>query len=141
AGCAETIDWMIFEQACAQAMQLIGDKGTISINVSGLHFRYADFDTRLLTLLEKHGVPPSSMRIEVIERTLLDNPTQVKQILQNLRLQGVGIALDDFGTGYSSLSYLHQYPFDTLKIDRSFVTELGNDQGGQGTAVVRAIQA
>ncbi|MBD8897643.1 EAL domain-containing protein [Rhodanobacter sp. DHG33] len=141
AGCAETIDWMIFEQACAQATHLIGDKGTISINVSGLHFRYADFDTRLLTLLEKHRVPPSNIRIEVIERTLLDNPTQVKQILQNLRLEGVGIALDDFGTGYSSLSYLHQYPFDTLKIDRSFVTELGSDRGDQGTAVVRAIQA
>lgn len=141
AGCAETIDWMLFEQTCAQVGQLIGDKGTVSINISGLHFHYADFDIRLLTLLEKHRVPPSSIRIEVIERTLLDNPTQVKQILQNLRLQGVGIALDDFGTGYSSLSYLHQYPFDTLKIDRSFVTELGHDRGEQGTAVVRAIQA
>ena len=85
-------------------------------------------------------MPPSSIRIEVIERTLLDNPTQVKQMLQNLRHQGVGIALDDFGTGYSSLSYLHQYPFDTLKIDRSFVTELGDDRKDQGTAVIRAIQ-
>jgi len=139
-GCAEAIDWQIFEQACAQATQLVGTKGTISINVSGLHFRYADFDARLLALLERHRVPPSSIRIEVIERTLLDNPTQVKQMLQNLRHQGVGIALDDFGTGYSSLSYLHQYPFDTLKIDRSFVTELGDERKDQGTAVIRAIQ-
>jgi diguanylate cyclase (GGDEF)-like protein len=139
-GCAEAIDWLIFEQVCAQAAQLVGDKGTISINISGLHFRYADFDTRLLALFEKHRVPPSSIRIEVIERTLLDNPAQVKQMLQNLRHQGVGIALDDFGTGYSSLSYLHQYPFDTLKIDRSFVTELGDERKDQGTAVIRAIQ-
>ena len=141
AGCAEAIDWLIFEQACAQATQLIDGEGTISINVSGLHFRYADFDTRLLTLLKKHGVSPSHIRIEVTERTLLDNPAQVKQILQNLRQQGMGIALDDFGTGYSSLSYLHQYPFDTLKTDRAFVTELGKDNANQGTAVVRAIQA
>jgi len=139
-GCAEAIDWLIFEQVCAQIPQLVGDKGTVSINVSGLHFRYADFDARLLVLLEKHRVPPSSIRIEVTERTLLDNPTQVKQMLLNLRNQGVGIVLDDFGTGYSSLSYLHQYPFDTLKVDRSFVTGLGDEQKGHGTAVIRAIQ-
>lgn len=62
-------------------------------------------------------------------------------MLQNLREQGVGIALDDFGTGYSSLSYLHQYPFETLKIDRSFITELPpDDSETQGLALVRAIQ-
>ena len=140
AGCAEAIDWLIFEQVCAQATQLLGDKGTISINVSGLHFRHPDFDVRLLALLEKHHVPPSRIRVEVIERTLLDNPAQVKQMLQNLRQKGMGIALDDFGTGYSSLSYLHQYPFDALKIDRSFVTELDSDRNDQGAAVIRAIQ-
>ncbi|WP_225578420.1 MULTISPECIES: EAL domain-containing protein [Rhodanobacter] len=139
-GCAEAIDWLVFEQVCAQAMQLLGGKGTISINVSGLHFRSDDFDARLLALLDKYHVPPSSIRVEVIERTLLDNPAQVKRMLENLRLQGMGIALDDFGTGYSSLSYLHQYPFDALKIDRSFVTELDSDRKGQGAAVIRAIQ-
>ena len=140
AGCAEAIDWLIFEQVCAQASQLLGGKGTVSINVSGLHFRHADFDVRLLALLEKHHVSPSRIRVEVIERTLLDNPAQVKQMLQNLRQRGMGIALDDFGTGYSSLSYLHQYPFDSLKIDRSFVTELDSDRNDQGAAVIRAIQ-
>jgi EAL domain-containing protein (putative c-di-GMP-specific phosphodiesterase class I) len=63
-------------------------------------------------------------------------------MLQNLRNHGAGIALDDFGTGYSSLSYLHQYPFATLKIDRSFITALPTDgEETQGLAVVRAIQA
>jgi EAL domain-containing protein (putative c-di-GMP-specific phosphodiesterase class I) len=66
----------------------------------------------------------------------------VKRILENLRDHGVGIALDDFGTGYSSLSYLHQYPIETLKIDRSFVIELpAEDTDAHSTAVVRAIQA
>jgi diguanylate cyclase (GGDEF)-like protein len=140
-GCAEAIDWQIFEKVCAQAIQLIGTDGFISINVSGRHFRSADLDQQLLALFEQYHVPTSSIRIEVTERALLENPTQVKQMLKNLRSQGVGIALDDFGTGYSSLSYLHQYPFETLKIDRSFITELpAGDEETQGLALVRAIQ-
>ncbi len=140
-GCAEAIDWQIFEQVCTQAVRLIGTEGFISINVSGRHFRSADLDQRLLALFDQYAVPTRCIRIEVTEHALLENPTQVKQMLQNLRSHGVGIALDDFGTGYSSLSYLHQYPFETLKIDRSFITELPPDDAEtQGLALVRAIQ-
>ena len=140
-GCAEAIDWQIFEQVCTQAVRLIGTDGFISINVSGRHFRSADLDLRLLALFDQYAVPTRCIRIEVTERALLENPNQVKQMLQNLRSHGVGIALDDFGTGYSSLSYLHQYPFETLKIDRSFITELPHgDEETQGLALVRAIQ-
>jgi diguanylate cyclase (GGDEF)-like protein len=140
-GCAEAIDWQIFEQVCAQAVRLIGTDGFISINVSGRHFRSSDLDQRLLALFDQYAVPTKCIRIEVTERALLENPTQVKQMLRNLRSHGVGIALDDFGTGYSSLSYLHQYPFETLKIDRSFITELPpGDEETQGLALVRAIQ-
>ncbi|MDE3072639.1 MAG: EAL domain-containing protein, partial [Pseudomonadota bacterium] len=140
-GCAEVIDWQIFEQVCAQAMRLIGTAGFISINVSGRHFRSAELDQRLLALFEQYAVPNHCIRVEVTEGALLENPEQVKRILQNLRHRGVGIALDDFGTGYSSLSYLHQYAFDSLKIDRSFITELPpGDEETQGLALVRAIQ-
>ncbi|HZY33356.1 MAG TPA: EAL domain-containing protein [Rhodanobacter sp.] len=140
-GCAEAIDWQIFEQVCTQAVRLIGTEGFVSINVSGRHFRSADLDLRLLALFDQYAVPTRCIRIEVTEHALLENPTQVKQMLQNLRSHGVGIALDDFGTGYSSLSYLHQYPFETLKIDRSFITELPpDDTETQGLALVRAIQ-
>ncbi len=141
-GCAEAIDWQIFEQVCAQAMRLIGTEGFISINVSGRHFRSSKLDQRLLALFEQYAVPAHCIRIEVTEGALLENPNQVKRMLQNLREHGVGIALDDFGTGYSSLSYLHQYPFETLKIDRSFITELptNDDEETQGLALVRAIQ-
>jgi diguanylate cyclase (GGDEF)-like protein len=142
-GCAEGIDWQIFEQVCAKAQELVGNEGFISINVSGRHFRSPDLDQRLLDLFEEYRVPARSLRVEVTERALLENPAQVKRILENLRSHGVSIALDDFGTGYSSLSYLHQYPIETLKIDRSFVTELPSDGDTEGhsTAVVRAIQA
>jgi diguanylate cyclase (GGDEF)-like protein len=140
AGCAESIDWQIFEQVCAQAPRLLGKDGFVSINVSGRHFRVPDLDARLLALLAEHGLPPRQVRIEVTERALLDNPAQVKRILENMRSRGVRVALDDFGTGYSSLSYLHQYPFETLKIDRSFITELPREGESQGLAVVRAIQ-
>ncbi|MEO8746377.1 MAG: EAL domain-containing protein [Rhodanobacter sp.] len=140
-GCSETIDWQIFEQACAQGSSLITDDGFISINVSSRHFRSVDFDQRLLALFERYAVPARCMRVEVTEHTLLENSEQVKKILQNLRQHGVGIVLDDFGTGYSSLSYLHQYPFETLKIDRSFITELPlHDEQTQGLALVRTIQ-
>jgi diguanylate cyclase (GGDEF)-like protein len=139
-GCAESIDWQIFRQVCAQAMQMIPADGFISINVSARHFHAPDLDERLLALLDEYAVPTRNIHIEVTEHTLLDNPAQVKRMLENLRQRGVAISLDDFGTGYSSLSYLHQYPFETLKIDRSFITQLPREGESQSLAVVRAIQ-
>ncbi|HET6430784.1 bifunctional diguanylate cyclase/phosphodiesterase [Dyella sp.] len=143
-GCSESIDWQIFDQVFAQTLALTRGEGFISINVSGRHFRLPDLDERLLAAMERHNVPASCIRIEVTERALLENPPQVKRMLENLRQRGIMISLDDFGTGYSSLSYLHQYPIQTLKIDRSFITELPSDiahlDGNQGFAVVRGIQ-
>ncbi|MEO7067937.1 MAG: EAL domain-containing protein [Rhodanobacter sp.] len=140
-GCVEAIDWQIFEQVCAQAASLIGSNGFIAINVSACHFRSINLGQRLLDLLAKHAVPARGIRIEVTEGALLDNPDQVRDILQTLRSNGIAISLDDFGTGYSSLSYLHQYPFDALKVDRSFITELpAGEEETPGLALVRAIQ-
>lgn len=143
-GVSENIDWQIFEQVFSQTLALTHGEGFISINVSGRHFRLADLDERLLAAMERHALPAHCIRIEVTERALLENPPQVKRILENLRNKGVMISLDDFGTGYSSLSYLHRYPIQTLKIDRSFITELPAtgpiEDGHQGLAVVRGIQ-
>ena len=126
---------------CAQAPHLVSGDGFISVNVSGRHFRSADLDQRLLALFKQYAVSPRCMRVEVTEHTLLENPEQAKRILQTLRKHGVAIVLDDFGTGYSSLSYLHQYPFETLKIDRSFITELpADDEQTPALALVRTIQ-
>lgn len=139
-GSAEQIDWQMFASVLEVAPNLIRDGAFISINLSGRHFRSKRLEQRLLDLLARYDVDPKSIRIEVTERALIDNPSQVKVTLEHLREYGIGVSLDDFGTGYSSLSYLHQYPLQALKVDRSFVTSLGVDNQGS-TPVVRAILA
>jgi len=140
-GISEQIDWLIFQRVCAVAPALVSNGAFVSINLSGRHFHSADLAGRLLDLLAEHNVPAQSVRIEVTEHVLLDNPALVKRTLQKLRTAGVTIALDDFGTGYSSLSYLHQFPLQALKIDRSFVAELTSNSSSGSNAVVRAILA
>jgi EAL domain-containing protein (putative c-di-GMP-specific phosphodiesterase class I) len=76
-------------------------------------------------VLRETGLSPRSLRLEVTESLLMDKHPNVAQTMTELRAMGVRIDLDDFGTGYSSLSYLHQFPIDTLKIDRSFIHRIG----------------
>ncbi|HST29138.1 MAG TPA: EAL domain-containing protein, partial [Rudaea sp.] len=140
-GAAELIDWQMFERTFEVAAPLLtGEAGFIAINVSGRHFRADALDENLLALLRRHAIKPECVRIEVTERMLIDNPPAAKRLLDALRAHGIGVSLDDFGTGYSSLSYLHQYPVQALKIDRSFVAEMGSEKAGS-TAIVRAILA
>jgi diguanylate cyclase (GGDEF)-like protein len=141
-GASETIDWQIYEQVFRDANSLTGSSDLfVGINLSPRHFRNPELDRRLLRLLADYGVAPSRIRVEVTERAMLENPPEAKRILQTLRGAGVGVSLDDFGTGYSSLSYLHQYPVQTLKIDRSFITSLTADSESGGNAVIRTILA
>jgi len=140
-GAAEQIDWQMFERVFEVAPQLLVNGGFIGINLSGRHFRSDVLDQELLALLRRHHINPESVRIEVTERMLIDNPPAAKRMLEALRRDGLSVSLDDFGTGYSSLSYLHQYPLQALKIDRSFISDLVPNQTGGSSAVVRAIQA
>ncbi|HET7162352.1 MAG TPA: EAL domain-containing protein [Rhodanobacteraceae bacterium] len=141
-GTSETIDWQIFTQVCRDANALVGNsEAFVAINLSARHFGNPQFDRRLLGLLAEYAVPPSRLRVEVTERALLENTPVVKHVLQVFRDAGISISLDDFGTGYSSLSYLHQYPLQTLKIDRSFVANLSEGGEGSSDAVIRAILA
>lgn len=141
-GMSEAMDWQIFTQVCRDANALAGNGGAfVSINLSARHFRNPKLDQRLLGLLAEYAVPASRFRVEVTERALLENTPMVKRVLQVFRHAGIGISLDDFGTGYSSLSYLHQYPMQMLKIDRSFVADLGKGDEDSGVAVIRAILA
>jgi len=140
-GQLEAIDWQLFGQACARMAQPDAGTGFVTINVSPQHLRHADFDRRLLQLLERSGLPPARLLIELTEGALLDDPVLVRATLERLRAAGVQAALDDFGTGYSSLSYLHSLPLGKLKIDQVFVRELDGAGGAGAGTVVAAILA
>jgi EAL domain-containing protein (putative c-di-GMP-specific phosphodiesterase class I) len=140
-GSVEQIDWQLFEHACRDIPTLQGTGGYVTLNVSPRHFRSPALARQLLDLLAEHGVEPCSVRVEVTEGALLENPDQVFATLDALREAGVLAALDDFGTGYSSLSYLHRFPLHALKIDRSFVSALQPGNRGGSAAVVRAVLA
>ena len=140
-GLIEAIDWRLFEVSCRLLAQRGSSDPFITFNVSALHLRHADFDTRILKMLERTGLAPSRLVTEVTEGALLDNPESVRAVLDRLRCVGVGAALDDFGTGYSSLSYLHSLPLRMLKIDRAFVHELDKAGSSNSTTVVAAILA
>ncbi|WP_426662259.1 bifunctional diguanylate cyclase/phosphodiesterase [Rhodanobacter aciditrophus] len=140
-GQLEAIDWQLFGQACARMARPDAGTGFVTINVSPQHLRHADFDRRLLQLLERSGLPPARLLIELTEGALLDDPELVRTTLERLRAAGVQAALDDFGTGYSSLSYLHSLPLGKLKIDQVFVRELDAAGGTGANTVVAAVLA
>jgi EAL domain-containing protein (putative c-di-GMP-specific phosphodiesterase class I) len=140
-GLIEAIDWRLFELSCRLLAQQGPSEPFITFNVSALHLRHADFDLRVMKMLERTGLAPSRLVTEVTEGALLDNPESVRAVLDRLRIAGVGAALDDFGTGYSSLSYLHSLPLRMLKIDRAFVHELDKAGSSNSTTVVAAILA
>lgn len=109
----------------------------VAVNISSIHVRMPCFHEEVAAILRETGLPPERLEIEITESVLLDHGEEVLGNLNRLRAQGVRIALDDFGTGYSSLSYLTEFPFDKVKVDRSFVRDL---QGRpEKVAVVEAI--
>jgi diguanylate cyclase (GGDEF)-like protein len=122
-----------------QDAQIWDDELTLSVNISPIQLRDPWFAQKLLRLLTEAGFPPHRFEIEITESCLHENIAVVRSIITSLKNQGVKISLDDFGTGYSSLAQLRALPFDRLKIDRSFVTELARE--GANTELVAAIVA
>ena len=110
---------------------------TLAINISPIQLRDPWFAQKLLKMLVKHNFPPQRLEIEVTESCLHENIGMVRSIITSLRNQGVRVSLDDFGTGYSSLDQLRMLPFDRLKIDRSFVSELRHPEAS--STIVDAI--
>lgn len=106
----------------------------IAVNIEASQFMLNDFAQNLLSLLDKHAVPPLLLEIEVTESVVMNEINVVVSTLNTLRAAGVRIAVDDFGTGYSSLSYLQDLPLDVLKIDRSFVQRLEHQSSNQSVA-------
>lgn len=99
----------------------------IAINVSPMQFRDKVLQKEIFVLLEQYQLPCSAIELEITEGVLVSGFSTVEESLNTFHEAGVGIAMDDFGTGYSSLSYLRNYPFDTIKIDKSFVQDITSD--------------
>jgi diguanylate cyclase (GGDEF)-like protein len=128
-------EWMMRE-ACCEAMCWPAEI-SVSINLSAVQFAKGDLVATVVKALGSSGLPASRLELEVTESVLLEKADENVRILNQLRELGVRIAMDDFGTGYSSIAYLRSFKFDKLKIDRSFVKELGTDE--ESLAIVRAI--
>ena len=103
----------------------------MSVNVSALQFSELSEIDQLATIIEQSGVDPAYIKLEITETLLVEEPDHAAAALKKIKGLGVSIAIDDFGTGYSSLSYLHQYPLDTLKIDRSFVINMDKSENSR----------
>ncbi|WP_304560357.1 putative bifunctional diguanylate cyclase/phosphodiesterase [Sphingomonas immobilis] len=128
-------EWVMHE-ACRQAVKW-PDHVRVAVNVSPLQFRASGFANVIFQALSRSGLVHSRLEIEITESVFLEGESAVVSLLHQLRAMGVRIALDDFGTGYSSLSYLRSFPFDKIKIDKSFVDRVANDTSS--AAIVRAI--
>lgn len=102
--------------------------GVISVNLSALQLKKDDLDQRILSLLKEYSVEPKNLELEITESVFIDDYKEVIDKLRTIKNAGIRISLDDFGTGFSSLSYLRELPIDTLKIDKSFVDSLTNDE-------------
>jgi diguanylate cyclase (GGDEF)-like protein len=128
-------EWVL-QQACAEAAGWPGDL-RVAVNLSPLQFRDRRLAHMVARVLAEAGLAPGRLELEITETVLLVENAANLATLHRLRALGVRIALDDFGTGYSSLSYLRAFPFDRIKIDRSFVREM--ESNPQAAAIVRAI--
>lgn len=98
----------------------------VSVNISAMQLAETDFVDKVTEILNKTGLPASALELEMTESVMLADWQDSMEKLRRLRAMGISVALDDFGTGYSSLNYLQQLPIDVLKVDRSFVKEIGN---------------
>ncbi|WP_035051776.1 putative bifunctional diguanylate cyclase/phosphodiesterase [Andreprevotia chitinilytica] len=136
-------DWVL-QEACQAYHRLaaIGQDTTpkrIAVNVSMPQFRAGKLTERIAALLGSQRVPANALELEITESIAMDEPKVVISSLSDLRSLGVRIAIDDFGTGYSSLSQLKALPIDCLKIDRAFISEIANGQGGMFAETIVAL--
>lgn len=109
----------------------------VSVNLSSRHFSRPDLVQKIAAILAETKCPATSLKLEITESALIENPESAAQILSELKTLGLRIHIDDFGTGYSSLSYLHKYDIDTLKVDRSFIQYI--DRNADRVEIVRTI--
>lgn len=126
----------VLKQACGDAKSW-PDHIRVAVNVSPAQFRRRALELDVITALESSGLPAHRLEVEITESVLLEDSTASLATLERIHALGVKIAMDDFGTGYSSLSYLQKFPFDKIKIDKSFVN--GACQDSPGEPIIQAI--
>jgi len=130
-------EWVI-RQACVTAARWPGHL-RVAVNISAVQFRNPGLMQVIVGALAASGLDPTRLEIEITETVLLHNKEATLAVLHQLRALGIRIAMDDFGTGYSSLTYLQCFPFDKIKIDRSFVKDITENSGSLN--IVRAVAA
>jgi diguanylate cyclase (GGDEF)-like protein/PAS domain S-box-containing protein len=135
-GLIHTIGDWVLRQACLEAMNW-PSQISVAVNVSPVQFRNPGLALTVISALAASGLPADRLELEVTESVLMQNNDATLATLHQIRDAGVRISMDDFGTGYSSLSYLRSFPFDKIKIDRSFIRDLA--KGDDAVAIVRAI--
>jgi EAL domain-containing protein (putative c-di-GMP-specific phosphodiesterase class I) len=117
----------VLERACAEAVKwqaMVPYPIQIAVNVSSIQFRRDQFVREVAEILERVGLSPKLLQLELTESVMLSGIQRTCEIMERLKTLGISLAIDDFGTGYSCLSYLPSLPFDALKIDRSFVRDI-----------------
>ena len=141
-GLIDRLGEQVLREACAQAASWKAETGQplrVAVNVSSLQFRDRDLVSLTRRVLAETGLPANCLELEVTERLLLEDQPEIRAMLAEISASGIRLSIDDFGTGYSALSYVKKYPFDILKIDRSFIAGMTADP--DAAAVVNAIIA
>jgi EAL domain-containing protein (putative c-di-GMP-specific phosphodiesterase class I) len=130
-------EWVL-RTACREAVNW-PEGGKIAVNLSPVQIAHSDMPAMVRNILAETGLPPERLELEITESAIIVDKARALEALTQIKKLGVSIAIDDFGTGYSSLETLRAFPFDKIKLDRSFMAEL--EQDVQAKAIVRAILA
>ncbi len=141
-GMIVSIGQWVLREACRQmrawqAQFPITAPWIISVNLSTKQFKQPDLVQQIEDILRETGLESDSLKLEITESLIMDSVDSATAMLSQLKALGIQLSMDDFGTGYSSLSYLHQFPMDTLKVDRSFVSRMATN--GQGKDIAHTI--
>jgi EAL domain-containing protein (putative c-di-GMP-specific phosphodiesterase class I) len=135
-GVLTDLTYRLLERVCREIREW-PDTLTFSINLAPSQLRDPQIASRLIAILDRYGIAPQRIEVEITENALITDFGATKKVLSRLQKHGIRIALDDFGTGYASLNHLREFKLDKIKIDRSFLR--GLDRGSKNEGIVRAM--
>ena len=140
-GMIRELGWWSLSDACRRIAEWrkSSPELTVSVNLSPKQFLQTNLAAQIESLLQEVSVPPSALKLELTESSIMVDPIAAATLLSQMKALGISIAIDDFGTGYSSLSYLQRFPLDTLKIDRSFIKAMGSCGSEEKNVIIRSI--